>query len=378
LKTQAPNEVAAPDRENAPSLAQPTQAEVLSLAGFGALLFIAVISWLSKYPGLVNNFGDSPSYMSVASAIRRWDFQGLGIKQFWGLPYTMALVSIVTRISDLASLLLICAISYFAAAELARRLWGGWVAGVFAILNFDWMQRSFLGGTEPLFVALLFGSFLAVRREHWLAAALLASCATVVRPLGLFALVGIGLVLLFRRQYSKLALAVLIGLAIGTLYAIPLARHFGDPLATVHSYQIPDSARGSLFGLPLIAIIRGTLLFHAPWTNLVLTFGWIFFVLAGIFAMFASGNFRDYAKANPVEASFAGLYLLAIFCYNYPFWARGSFPRFAIPVVPFVLLALQRWIPRKRPLLWALGTICPLLAAASAVGLKNIPRLIFR
>ena len=63
------------------------------------------------------------------------------------------------------------------------RLWGGWVAGFFAILNFDWMQRSYLGGSEPLFVALLFASFLAIRKERWWLACVLASLSTVVRPL---------------------------------------------------------------------------------------------------------------------------------------------------------------------------------------------------
>ena len=43
--------------------------------------------------------------MSVAWAIRHWDFRGLAVKQFWGLPYTMAMVSSITGISDRASLL---------------------------------------------------------------------------------------------------------------------------------------------------------------------------------------------------------------------------------------------------------------------------------
>jgi hypothetical protein len=77
--------------------------------------------------------------------------------------------------------------------------------------EFDWMQRSYLGGSEPLFVALLFGSFTAVRKERWLLAALLASLATVVRPLGVFALLGIGVALVWKRDYRKFLLATAIG-----------------------------------------------------------------------------------------------------------------------------------------------------------------------
>src|SRR5215472_19110093 len=111
------------------------------------------------------------------------------------------------------------------------------MARLFAILSFDWLQRSYLGGSEPFFVALLFGAFWAVRRERWAPAAVLASCATVVRPLGIFALIGIGLVLVWRHDYRRFATATAIGIAVGVLYMLPLARHFGDPLATLNSYH---------------------------------------------------------------------------------------------------------------------------------------------
>jgi hypothetical protein len=160
------------------------------------VVFVAFVSLFRAYTAAVDDFGDSSAYMTLASAIRHWDFRNVVIKQFWGLPYAMAALSTITRISDRTSLLVISAIASFVSVMLAWRLWGGWIAGFFAILNFDWLQRSYLGGSGPLFVALLFGSFLAVRKERWLIAALLASFATVVRPLGLFALVGIGVALL--------------------------------------------------------------------------------------------------------------------------------------------------------------------------------------
>jgi len=98
-------------------------------------------------------------------------------------------------------------VSSAVAAGIAYRLWGGWIARLFAILSFDWLQRSYMGGSEPFFVALLFGAFWAVRRERWALAALLASCATVVRPLGIFALIGIGLLPLWRHDYRRFATA---------------------------------------------------------------------------------------------------------------------------------------------------------------------------
>lgn len=331
---------------------------------------------MRNYAAEVDNFGDSSAYMTLASAIRRWDFRGIVIKQFWGLPYAMAALSKLTSFSDRTSLLLFSFIPSLLAAVFVRRLWDGWIAAYFAILNFDWLQRSCLGGSEPLFVCLLFAAFLSVRRQHPLLASLLASLATVVRPLGVFALIGIGLDLLRKRDYAKFAAATLIGLMIGGLYAVPLATHFGDPLATVNSYHSSQWQGGWLFGFPFYAIIEGTILYPAPWTNLVLSFAWIFFVLIAVIFMVKSSEFRAYCKTHLAEAVFLVPYLWCIFTYNYPYWARGSFARFAIPVLPFVLLALERWIPKDRRILWGLAAVGPLLAASSALGIVNVLRMI--
>ena len=171
---------------------------------------------------------------------------GVVIKQFWGLPYAMAAVSKLTGLSDRTALLLFSLGPSLLAGLLARRLWGGWIAGYFVILNFDWMQRSCLGGSEPLFVCLLLGTFVAVRRRRWLLASLLASFATVVRPLGLFVLLGIGLTLLWKRDFRRFTAATAIGLFVGVLYALPVAAYFRDPLANVNSYHSKQWAGGWL------------------------------------------------------------------------------------------------------------------------------------
>jgi len=353
----------------------PCYGEVAGLAVLSAVLFACTILRVHDYGPAVNNFGDSAAYTDIASAIRHWDFSGLHVKQFWGYPYAMSAVSLVTRLSDQSSLLLVSFVSYLVTVVLAYRLWGGWVAGLFALLNFDWLQRSFLGGSEPLAVALIFGALLTIRNNRYVLAALLAALSTVVRPLGLCCLVAIGIALLYRREYKKLAYAVLIGAAVGILYALPLAIHFGDPLATVHSY---GNSSYPLFGIPFYAIVKGTILYPAPWTNLALDFGWIALVLAGILAMMFDSTFREYAKRNPVEVWFAGMYLMAVFCYNYPVYARSNFARFAIPALPIVYVALSRWTPHDRRILWALGAVSPVLAAASALGIRNVAHALLR
>jgi hypothetical protein len=350
----------------------------LLLAAYSYAIFITVTSLVRPYPAAVENFGDSSAYMSLASAIRRWDFRGIEVKQFWGLPYAMGAVSKLTSISDRSALLIVSLLSSLLTVSLARQLWNGWIAAYFAILNFDWLQRSCLGGSEPLFMSFLLAAFASVRQRRWMLASLLAALATIVRPLGVFALAGIGLTLLWKRDFRRFAGAVAIGLAVGVLYALPLAAHFGDPLATVNSYHSKEWQGGWLFGFPFYAIIKGTIIYPAPWTNLVLSFAWICLVVAAIVVMIKSKNFREYCRSHSVEAIFLAPYLWCLFTYNYPYWARGNFARFAIPILPFVLLALYRWLPKDRRVLWGLGIIAPALAAVSAQGLANVMQLLYK
>jgi hypothetical protein len=300
------------------------------------------------------------------------------IQHFMGYPYSIAAVSLLFHIPAILALWLIAVLSSVASAWLAARLFGTHVAAYFALTNFAWLQVSFLGGSEPLALALGLGALLAFRKNHVFLSALLASLSVVVRPLMVFVLVGIGFVLLYRKQFRSFFLALATGLAIAVAYMLPLVRAYGDPLLTVHSYTMRDyggggikGPHGHLFGWPFHGIVAGTLAYPAPWTNLLLSFFWIALVLAGVAMMF-SRRYRQYAKTHPNEVIFCGLYLLAIFSYDYLLWARGNFIRFAIPALPFVFYALLPILPKDRRIFWGLSVLSAVLAAFSAVGIRNV------
>jgi len=378
LETQKASGSPAFPKSSFPASSGPSPIELFLLAALSFVIFVSTISAMRAYTEAVDNFGDSSAYMNLANAIGHWDFRGIEVKQFWGLPYAMAALSKLTGVSVRTALLVCSLLPALLTVLLARKLWDGWVAGYFAVLNFDWLQRSCLGGSEPLFMCLLLAGFLFARRRRWMLASLFAALATIVRPLGVFALLGIGLTLLWQKDFRKFAGATAIGLAVGVLYALPLATHFGDPLATVNSYHSQQWQGGWLFGFPFYAIIKGTILYPASWTNLVLSFGWIFFVLAATVVMIRSKTFRGYCRSHSVEAIFLAPYLWCLFTYNYPYWARGNFARFAIPILPFALLALYRWIPKDRRVLWGIGVAAPVLAAVSAFGLANVVQLLHK
>lgn len=316
----------------------PSERELLLLVVISFAVMWATVFLLHRSTALVFFYGDNAAYRDVANAILHWNFRGLQLQHFMGYPYLIAAVSLLLHIPTGFALWLIALVCAAFSVWLTARLFGTVTAGYFAFTNLAWLQLAFLGGSEPL--ALGLGSLLAFRRDRILLAALLGSLAVTVRPLMIFVLVGIGLALLYRRSFKAFLLAFGIGLAIGILYVWPLARYFGDPLLTVHTYTTRDyggggirGPHGHLFGWPFHGIIAGTIAYSAPWTNLLLSFFWIGLVLLGVAMMFSS-SFRRYAKEYPQEVIYSGLYLVAIFCYDYLIWARSNFIRFCIPVLP--------------------------------------------
>jgi hypothetical protein len=345
-----------------------------------ATSFMGLTLYLRPYSTAITNFGDSGAYVNVAKAIAAWHFAGLQVLQFWGVSYAIALIALVGHVPFTAALIAVSAASSIATTIFAAKLWGWRVSALLTALNFDWMQRSLLGGSEPLFMLLLLGSFICVRQQRWWTAAVLASLATTVRPLGICALVAIGLVLLQRKNFQQFAYAFVTGVLIGGLYMLPLHFYLHDGLATVHSYE---SGARALFGIPFYAIVQGTL-FRPPLTNVALSYFWIALITTGIVLFSFSSACREYRMNYPVEFVFAALYTLAVCCYNYPQWALGSFARFSIPSIPFALIGWREFVSKSErinmswlaskidPLVWTAAVVFPALAACSAYGIRNL------
>lgn len=346
-----------------------TRRELLFLQGLTGLSFIITFVCFRAYLPAVASFGDNWGYLTIAKDIQGWHFAGLEPKLFWGAPYAIALVSMVFHWSGAVSLDVISIASCFGSVIVARNLWGGWVAAFFLATNFAWIQRCFLGGSEPLFVLLIFASLAYARKERWPDAALLASLATIVRPLGIFLLLAIGLVLSARKRYQECSLAVVVSLVIGFAYMLPLWLYFGDPLATYHGYH-HDWDSASPIGLPLVALLRGAFAPGRPLTNLLLNGAWFAFAILGCVLMLR--NFRCVRPERRIEWLFALLYLGFLLTYNSTVWAFSELPRFLIPVAPILLSEIENWLPRKRALVYPLAFCGGVLAAISAVGLRNV------
>jgi hypothetical protein len=106
---------------------EPTLKEAILLWVVVAVIFVATVSILRPYMPLVRGYGDVGSYVRIAHAIRTWDFSGLQVKHFWGLPYWMALLSKLTGLPEEMSILAVCAATSLITLVFAYRLWGGWI-----------------------------------------------------------------------------------------------------------------------------------------------------------------------------------------------------------------------------------------------------------
>jgi len=358
---------------------EPSLRQTLAIVLASYLVFFLVLRFVSGSFSMVGGpVGDNGAYEEVASAICHWRFSGVVVKQFWGLAYAIAAVCFTTGMSERAGLVFTCIVSSLVAVTLCHRMWGGWITLFFALLNFEWFQRSLLGGAEPLFVALILACFFVLRRAKWAGSALFGALATVVRPFGVFALAGLGLELLWKKKYREFALATAISLVIGAAYAWPVARYLGSPFANVTLYKQNDWHRGSPFTFPLLAILRDTFPINAPLTNLALTWGWILFVLLGLAVAILRKDLISYGAKYPAEICFVLLYCTAVYTYNAPGWSRGDFPRFVIPVVPWTFVFLKPYLPARRWVIAILTVITPTLAAASAVGIRNVMGMLLK
>jgi len=333
---------------------------LVSYAWF-ALLIVA----FDSYPSRVLHCGDNPSYAGESAAIRGAPAPALVARHFLGYPLLVAPVAALLHTSDMNALPIVSIIASLVAIFLAGELWGAWAAAWFAVISLDWIQRSLLGGAEPLFVALIFACLLAARKERWAAAAIFGALATIVRPLGVFALIALGVVLLRRRRIGPLALAVILSLVVGAAYLGLVASLFGHSFDNLAWYQSMGLGHDRTF-IPFVTIFMTYREHHGDHQltakNLVKTLTWMTFTLAGIIAALSRRDTRESMRTLPVEWIFAAIYVTS-FLFFPAWWIEGEYPRYLAPVIPMLLVALRPWLPSDRRVIWIVGLLSVTLAA---------------
>jgi hypothetical protein len=317
------------------------------------------------YWSRVSGWLDNPSYIDIAHILR---FGGTPMgPHFWGFPAVIALTEAVFSTTGLVSLVLVAFVSSALASVLIFRLYGPIVTVMFMVLSPEWVRLSIVGGSEPLFLLLLLGSWLAFRADRILLAVLLASLATTVRSVGAIAVCAFALTLLLQRDWRRLAMSFSIAVGVGLTYLGWLRAVCGDPFINFRRYSASDWPSGNPFSIPFVALVKGLIRMSQidPWTRLAQPMICIAILGFGVFALL--NHARNYAEKYPAELSFVVGYLGFFLCYGYQDVA-WFLTRFMIPVYPFLLFAGRDWLPNSRIVLWMLVLASSLIASADLVG----------
>lgn len=326
--------------------------------------FAVLVVATGNYRERISGTGDNPSYARESAAIRGARTIDHA-RHFVGLPLLAAPLAAILPIDDLDAVAVISILASAAAIALAAELWGVWAAAWFAVANLDWIQRSLLGGAEPLFTLLLFAAFLAARRERFVAAATLGSLATIVRPMGIFALLALGLTLLRRRRFRDLALSTAVGIAIGAAYLAVVQRAFGHSLGNLAWYRDMGLGHDRTF-IPLVTLPLTWSEHGLTMKVVVKALVWTLFTLLAVAAAVRRREIRALAAAHPVDWLFGALYLASFLAFP-AWWIEGEISRYLIPLFPLMLLALRPWLPEDRRAVWVVGILAVSLAALEDV-----------
>jgi hypothetical protein len=318
----------------------------------GASLLAIAAAGVRVYLVRVQQFPDMTSYAEAATAVRQWHLSGTAARQFWGYAYAGAVLSLVLPgVPMLVVLVIVSTISGCVAVALAHRLWGGWIAVYLTAVGWQWVQREAFGGSEPLFMALVFAALLAARKDQTRRAALWAALAMIVRPIGIFALGAV----LVRRKPTEVLLGLGIAAVVFGLYCVPLALT-GDVLGNIHWYA-PQMRGGTVWGTLItgqVSLVRDILVLGAIGVVLI-----------------APGVLRISDQTGRWAEHFFALgtscFLVTLNCQP----CAWAFPRFAIVSIPFALLVVRRWLPRDDRVACVLAIASALVAATMQVDDRN-------
>lgn len=331
---------------------------------------------MARATGNLDNL-DNSNYLALVDFIRNWVHStSLDYQHFWGYPYFIIGVSSIFHLPSLQAMVGISLVSSIITCILLHRLYGGLVAVAFGMVSSTWILLSVFGGCEPLFMALLFASFLAARRERWLLAIFLGCAATTVRPIGILMPLALLASLLLQRNWRAAARCCVVALAAAAAYLIPVYLLTGDALVQprlyssawqVHEFPL---AHGGILTFPALRLLQSFFYFYdrSSGPGAVLRLIWILAAVGGVILLWTP---RCSSELPPVERIFGCAYTTFLVCYNFDFMAL-YIPRFILPALPLLLFVVRKWIPCNRRILWPLAALSIVFNTAVLFGFQTV------
>jgi hypothetical protein len=304
---------------------------------------------------------DGWEYMRLSQAIWAWDFGGLDpehLRFFPLYPLVMAPLSHllpveVTGLTLAFVCAVICAILTAQLGDDRRLAW--WLVA----FTPSWLLFTSTVMSEALSVALTLGCLLAITRQRWAWAGLLAGLSILTRPVGIFLFLPL-LVVALRSPESgrrKALTGLATGLPLPLIYLLVNRLAMGEALRSVSGYIQQDAA------WPLQSLIRDTLDPAFSPVLKILLWGTLALSLAG-----ALGLWRRWRRGERFTTPLLLWHLTALLFYLLipSTWAFRCLDRFLIAVWPTTLIGLAPWLPRSRWLHLAIGLLLSLAALSVA------------
>jgi hypothetical protein len=290
------------------------------------------------------NLRDGPSFIRIAAALQG---EGQGLvsfdrRVFLGYPFAMAALGSMGLSLPAAGLLLSwvgTGVAAAASGALFRSRSVGWATA--ALLPSHVMYSS-LVMSEALLLALCAGGLLAAERGRSVLGGVLLGCATVVRPVAVFAMLGYALAS-WRWPASRRAPVVLgVGVLVATIGYVFASQWSGDALVNVRQYN--RVFHGRVFGWPFEALIFTPLQRPIPAWKMMYVYAHAALVVSGCAllgrALRRGGSTIDWLAGgwligNTVFALCVG-----------KFGGFQEFHRYILPALPALFWAHRGLLPR--------------------------------
>jgi len=157
-------------------------------------------------------------------------------------------------------------------------------------------------------------------------------------------------------------MSICIAAGIGLAYLEWLQMVSGDAFINFRLYSY-DWSSSNPFSIPFVTLGKSAfhLLLDRQWIDWKYDLFSLSLVGFGVFSLWKQRHIL--LRTYPAEIAFVIAYLIFLACYNYPL-VMNYFTRFAIPVIPFLLFAARKWLPKSRLVLWPLAVSSALITSS--------------
>ncbi len=335
---------------------------------------------LNDYYLAISSYGDNDNYFQLVDNFLKWDFSVFVYHPF-GISILIAVLNFTTKIDPIFLMILINVFFAYFSIIIISKLFGNLTSIFFLILGYEFTLVSLMGGSEISAIFFLLLSLFLYESKFTKTAFFTSSFVYFIKPWAIALPIGIGIILLFKKEKKIFIEFLIISISMFCIYLIISYIIYGPGLI-FEGYKSNDALiRGEKFFIdfPFVPLLKeiigpnsinGLSTFTLPITYLIKIFFYIIIISFGYFCMLRNSSlyFRD--DIYKIVFIFSSLQIFLILTYNSP-WIFHEFPRYSIMILPFIIFSLKKYLPTNKTIILTLIILSATFNAFSAVGYKN-------